>query len=99
MHVQVYEYYDGYEYLWEEESKQQRPRVQYIVLGEMNDNDLIGICYLGQYNINSVDWQKKLMRKHGVPNISPCKRRLKLSPKQRISKEIHYKNTNKNTQN
>lgn len=39
----VYEYYDGYEF------EDNRPKVQYFVLGE-TDSGHVAICYVGDYN-------------------------------------------------
>jgi len=51
MDIQIYEYYDGYEHLWEDEDEKDRVRVKYFVLGYVSDRNLI-ICYLGDtYNI------------------------------------------------
>jgi len=51
MDIQIYEYYDGYEHLWEDEDEKDRVRVRYFVLGSVSDGNLI-ICYLGStYNI------------------------------------------------
>lgn len=50
MEVNVYEYYDDYEEVWEEEPEENRMRVQYIVLGEIEPH-LFGICYLGRLNV------------------------------------------------
>ena len=43
--MQVYEYYDDYEHLWDKNEKK-RPKVQYILL---SDNPII-ICYVGDIN-------------------------------------------------
>lgn len=42
--MQIYEYYDGYEDFWPKRKKH-RPKVQYIVLGDLIP-DRIVICYL-----------------------------------------------------
>lgn len=52
--IPIYEYYDGYEHLWEEQSPEERPRVRYIYLGDMPPIDDSGsgsdshvvICYV-----------------------------------------------------
>jgi len=41
----VYEYYDGYEYEWRHMSRKIRPKVQYVVLGELDAHTLV-ICYI-----------------------------------------------------
>ena len=43
--MQVYEYYDGYEQFWEHEEEDDRLKVQYLVVGELNESTLI-ICYI-----------------------------------------------------
>lgn len=47
--IQVYEYYDGYPHLWEEDEVK-RARVQYIIVGEIDNNNLLTICYTGKFN-------------------------------------------------
>lgn len=44
--MELYEYYDGYEHLWEEDESN-RVRVQYFVLGEVPPN-MVGICYTNE---------------------------------------------------
>lgn len=46
-HVQVFEYYDGYEHLWSMEPEEDRERVRYIILGHL-PNNLVAICYVGE---------------------------------------------------
>jgi hypothetical protein len=53
MDIEIYEYYDGYEHLWEEEDENDRVRVKYFVLGDIDDRKLM-ICYFGDtYNFLS----------------------------------------------
>lgn len=69
METQVFEYYDGYEHLWEDEQEEQRQRVQYIVLGTI-DHDLVGICYLGTLNFTACIGKKTHSRAWLLPSIS-----------------------------
>ncbi len=53
MSVTVWEYYDGYQHLWEEEDESERVKVQYFVLGDIDD-DRIGICYTSFINFVAI---------------------------------------------
>ena len=46
--VTIYEFYDGYEHLWENENEEDRERVRYFVVGR-NDPYVV-ICYVGELN-------------------------------------------------
>ena len=46
--MDVFEYYDDYEELWADD-KEDRTRVQYIVLGVLNVHSVV-ICYIGEGN-------------------------------------------------
>jgi len=42
--ITIYEYYDGYDHLWEDQDEQDRMKVQYFVLGEIKPH-WVAICY------------------------------------------------------
>ena len=64
--IQVYEYYDGYPQL---EPEEYRVKIQYIVLGSIDNGKLLTICYAGKFNhianigviTHSKSWKKEMI--------------------------------------
>lgn len=76
--IQVYEYYDGYEF------EKNRPKVQYFVLGE-TDSGHVAICYAEYHSfiakigrgIHSCAWEKRMIgEKEAIKYIQSCKKEL-----------------------